>query len=103
MPWRDSDRPAPPRRRRYGPRPLRNRCRLWRQSAGACVIRAQWPVPTRPNLKNAAYARVCGRAFLTGASPSDFAAEDYETTWAGRATPADLNDTGRKQLGLQAR
>jgi hypothetical protein len=33
--------------------------------------------------------------------PRDFAAEDYETTWAGRATPADLNDTGRKQLGLQ--
>jgi len=44
---------------------------------------------------------VCGQSFLTGASPGDFAAEDYETTWAGRATPADLNDTGRKQLGLQ--
>jgi len=25
-------------------------------------------------------------AFLTGASPSDFAAEGYQTTWAGRAT-----------------
>jgi hypothetical protein len=59
-------------------------------------------IPAAPYCeKNAAYARVCGQAFLTGASPGDFAAEDYETTWAGRATPADLNDTGRKQLGLQ--
>jgi len=59
-------------------------------------------IPAAPYCdKNAAYARACGQAFLTGASPADFAAEDYETTWAGRATPADLNDTGRKQLGLQ--
>jgi hypothetical protein len=43
---------------------------------------------------------VCGRALLTGASPSDFAAEDYHP---GRPRhPADLNATGRKQLGLQA-
>ncbi len=50
--------------------------------------------------KNAAYAARCGEAFLTGASPSDFAAEDYETTWSGRPTPADLSPTGRQQLGL---
>ena len=50
----------------------------------------------------AAFAAVVScQAFLTGASPGDFAAEDYEATWTGRATPADLNDTGRKQLGLQ--
>ena len=43
---------------------------------------------------------VCGRALLTGASPSDFAAEDYHL---GRPRhPADLNATGRRQLGLQA-
>ena len=43
---------------------------------------------------------VCGRALLTGASPSDFAAEDYHL---GRPRhPADLNATGHKQLGLQA-
>jgi hypothetical protein len=59
-------------------------------------------IPAAPYCdKNAAYARACGQAFLTGASPSDFAAEHYETTWAGRATPADLNNIGRKQLGLQ--
>jgi hypothetical protein len=59
-------------------------------------------IPAAPYCdKNAAYAQACGQAFLTGASPADFAAEDYEATWAGRATPADLNDTGREQLGLQ--
>jgi hypothetical protein len=60
-------------------------------------------IPAAPHCeKNAAYAQACGKAFLTGASPGDFAAEDYETTWTGRATPADLNDTGRKQLALQS-
>jgi len=59
-------------------------------------------IPAAPYCaKNAAYARACGQAFRTGASPGDFAAEDYETTWTGRATLADLNDTGRRQLGLQ--
>jgi hypothetical protein len=59
-------------------------------------------IPAAPNCeKNAAYARACGQAFLRGASPSDFAAEDYEATWAGRAVPADLSGTGREQLGLQ--
>jgi hypothetical protein len=59
-------------------------------------------IPAAPYCaKNAAYARACGQAFRTGASPGDFAAEDYETTWTGRATVADLNDTGRRQLGLQ--
>jgi hypothetical protein len=28
-------------------------------------------------------------------------AADVDVAGAGRATPADLNDTGRKQLGLQ--
>ena len=50
--------------------------------------------------KNAAYARRCGQAFLTGNSPADFAAEHYEASWTGRATRADLNAVGRAQLGL---
>jgi hypothetical protein len=59
-------------------------------------------IPATPHCeKNAAYAQACGQAFRTGASPGDFAAEDYETTWAGRATLTDLNHTGRRQLGLQ--
>jgi hypothetical protein len=59
-------------------------------------------IPAAPYCtKNAAYAKACGQAFRTGASPGDFAAEDYETTWTGRATVADLNDTGRRQLGLR--
>jgi Protein of unknown function (DUF1479) len=50
--------------------------------------------------EDAAYARACGQAFLAGASPADFAAEDYEVTWTGRATLTSLNPTGRAQLGL---
>jgi hypothetical protein len=60
-------------------------------------------IPSSPYCeKNAVYAVGCGQAFLTGASPSDFAPEDYEVTWTGRATVADLNPVGRKQLGLEA-
>jgi hypothetical protein len=60
-------------------------------------------IPSAPYCaKNATYAAACGRAFLAGASPGDFAPEDYEVGWVGRATPADLNPVGRKQLGLEA-
>jgi Protein of unknown function (DUF1479) len=58
-------------------------------------------IPASPYCeKNAEYARSCGQAFLAGSSPTDFAAEDYETGWAGRATRDDLNATGLAQLGL---
>jgi Protein of unknown function (DUF1479) len=50
--------------------------------------------------KNAVYARLCGEAFLAGRSPGDFAAEDYEIDFAGRATLDDLDETGRRQLAL---
>jgi Protein of unknown function (DUF1479) len=50
--------------------------------------------------KNVAYAAECGKAFLAGTSPTDFAAEDYEVDWAGRPTVDELNATGRAQLGL---
>jgi hypothetical protein len=59
-------------------------------------------IPSAPHCeKNATYAAACGQAFLTGASPADFAPEDYETSWTGRATLADLSPVGRKQLGLE--
>ena len=58
-------------------------------------------IPASPHCaKNAAYAADCGQAVLTGRSPGDFAAEDYEVDWVGRATVDDLTDTGRRQLGL---
>ncbi len=58
-------------------------------------------IPASPHCeKNAAYAAQCGQAFLTGASPADFAAEDYEVGWTGRPGRDDLNATGRQQLGL---
>jgi Gig2-like len=74
-------------------------------SVGAVTGQRGWAsvmyIPAAPYCaKNAAYARACGEAFLTGASPGDFAAEDIETGWTGRATFDDLSETGRKQLGL---
>jgi Protein of unknown function (DUF1479) len=75
-------------------------------SVGAVTGQRGWAnvmyIPAAPYCaKNAAYGRACGQAFLTGASPGDFAAEDYETTWTGRATVEDLSETGLQQLGLQ--
>ncbi|MFE0103648.1 YbiU family protein [Streptomyces sp. NPDC059009] len=58
-------------------------------------------IPASPHCeKNAAYARECGERFLRGTSPGDFAPEDYEANWSGRARTADLNERGRAQLGL---
>jgi hypothetical protein len=37
---------------------------------------------------------------LIGSSPTDFPAEHYERTWANRFQPQDLNDAGRRRLGL---
>ena len=39
-------------------------------------------------------------AFLTGASPSDFPDENYERDWPNRFQFDDLNETGRRGLGL---
>jgi hypothetical protein len=50
--------------------------------------------------RNEAYADSVREAFLSGASPSDFPAEHYERTWPDRFQPAQLNETGRRGLGL---
>lgn len=50
--------------------------------------------------KNRAYLHGQAHAFLDGRSPPDFAPEDYETGFAGRATLEDLTDLGRRQMGL---
>jgi hypothetical protein len=39
-------------------------------------------------------------AFVTGSSPSHFPDENYERSWPGRFTFGDLNETGRRALGL---
>jgi hypothetical protein len=58
-------------------------------------------IPVSPHCeKNARYAAACGQGFLKGTSPTDFAAEDYETAWTGRPTLEELTPTGREQLGL---
>lgn len=50
--------------------------------------------------KNIEYARSCAVDLERGTSPRDFANEDYEVNWSGRATLATLNARGRDQLGL---
>ncbi len=50
--------------------------------------------------KNAAYVAKQAQAFLAGRSAPDFAPEDYEVDFVGRATVDDLTALGRAQMGL---
>ena len=50
--------------------------------------------------KNKAYARRQADAFHAGRSAPDFASEDYEVNFEGRATIADLTELGRLQLHI---
>ncbi|MEO1537007.1 MAG: YbiU family protein [Pseudomonadota bacterium] len=50
--------------------------------------------------KNEAYARKQAGAFKAGRSAPDFAAEDYEVDFEGRATIDDLTELGRQQMGI---
>lgn len=50
--------------------------------------------------KNAAYVSKQRDAFLAGRSAPDFAAEDYEINFKGRATVDDLTEMGRAQMGF---
>jgi Protein of unknown function (DUF1479) len=52
--------------------------------------------------KNAAYLDRQKAAFLTGESAPDFAPENYEVRFDGRATADDLTDLGKRQMGLVA-
>ena len=51
--------------------------------------------------KNAAFLPRQAEAFRLGKSCPDFAAEDYEVDFEGRATEADLSRLGRRQMGLE--
>ena len=50
--------------------------------------------------KNESYARRQAEAFLAGRSAPDFAAEDHEVDFEGRATIDDLTPLGRAQMAL---
>lgn len=50
--------------------------------------------------KNRAFLPLQKEAFLAGRSSPDFAAEDYEVDFIGRATEADLSPLGRRQMGF---
>ncbi|WP_058912686.1 DUF1479 domain-containing protein [Entomohabitans teleogrylli] len=48
--------------------------------------------------KNAAYLQRQWPAFIDGKSPPDFAADDFEVDFRGRATESDLTAQGKEQL-----
>jgi hypothetical protein len=50
--------------------------------------------------RNEAYAASVRGAFLAGDSPSDFPEEHYERSWPDRFRPEQLNETGRRGLGM---
>jgi hypothetical protein len=50
--------------------------------------------------RNEQYAPSVQASFIAGASPSDFPDEHYERTWPNRFQVQDLNETGRRGLGL---
>ena len=50
--------------------------------------------------KNIDYLETQGQCFLKGESAPDFAAENYEVNYRGRATIDDLTNLGKKQMGL---
>ncbi len=50
--------------------------------------------------KNAAYLERQKSAFLQGQSAPDFAPENYEVRFEGRATVDDLSALGKRQMGI---
>ncbi len=50
--------------------------------------------------KNEDYSRLVREAFITGRSPSDFPEEHYEASWPDRFSLDQLNEIGRRGLGL---
>lgn len=50
--------------------------------------------------RNERYAASVREAFLTGSSPSDFPDENYERDWDNRFQPGELNEVGRRGLGI---
>lgn len=50
--------------------------------------------------KNAAFLERQKQAFIRGESCPDFAPENYEVGYEGRATPDDLTELGKRQMGF---
>lgn len=59
-------------------------------------------IPSAPwCAKNERYAGAVRDALATGTSPPDFPQEHYEATWPDRFRIEDLNDIGRRAVGLE--
>lgn len=58
-------------------------------------------IPAAPMCaRNAAYAEDVAERFRRGESPADFPKEDYEVDWSNRFSESQLNEIGRRGLGI---
>jgi hypothetical protein len=58
-------------------------------------------IPSAPGCpKTNSYSALVREAFVAGNSPFDFPPEHYEASWPNRFSIGDLNETGRRGLGL---
>jgi hypothetical protein len=58
-------------------------------------------IPSAPGCaKNNAYLKKQAVSFLSGKTPPDFPADNFEVNFVGRGTLADLDERGRSQLGI---
>ncbi|NIE63065.1 DUF1479 domain-containing protein [Burkholderia sp. Ax-1719] len=60
-------------------------------------------IPAAPGCeKNDEYLKKQLPTFISGDSPPDFPADNFETDFVGRATESDLSELGKSQLGFKA-
>ena len=52
--------------------------------------------------KNVSFLDAQAKSFMLGESSPDFAPENYELDFEGRARISDLSELGKKQMGLEA-
>jgi hypothetical protein len=58
-------------------------------------------IPSAPGCaKNSFYLERQAVSFLTGKTPPDFPADNFEVNFVGRGTAAELDERGRAQLGI---
>jgi Protein of unknown function (DUF1479) len=58
-------------------------------------------IPSAPGCpKNNAYLEKQALTFLSGKTPPDFPADNFEVNFVGRGSVADLDELGRSQLGI---
>ena len=66
------------------------------------MLNLEWLLKNARRAHKRTHAKKQSKKFLEAKSPPDFAAEDYEVNYAGRATINDLTTLGKKQMALES-